>query len=153
MKKRKMVFDIVMLAAYLVAANPVVTGIPLHEYLGLGAFVVMTVHIALSAGGLAGRGRWGHLALNVVLLVSLAACAVSGVMVSGSVLPALGLYATGYFFWDPLHALSAKVLLAALLVHLVLRGPMMWVWVRGGRATASVAEDAPAREGATAERA
>ena len=34
-----------------------------------------------------------------------------------------GFYATGYYFWGPLHALSAKVLLAALLVHIVLRTP------------------------------
>ncbi|WP_165170054.1 DUF4405 domain-containing protein [Adlercreutzia sp. ZJ242] len=146
MKKRKMILDVLMLVAYLVAANPVMTGIPLHEYLGLGVFVVMAVHIALSAGGLVGHGRWGYLALNVVLLVSLAVCMVSGVMVSGTVLPALGLYATGYFFWDPLHALSAKVLLAALLVHLVLRGPVVWAWIRGGRTKALAIEDATACE-------
>ncbi len=62
------------------------------------------------------------LALNAALALSLAACAASGVMVSGAVLPSLGLYATGYFFWDPLHALSAKALLAALLVHVATRG-------------------------------
>ena len=33
---------------------------------------------------------------------------VSGLMVSGTVLPVLGLYAPGYFFWDPLHAIAAK---------------------------------------------
>ena len=40
------------------------------------------------------------------------ACAVSGIMVSGDVLRAFGWYAEGYYFWDPLHAVSAKVLLA-----------------------------------------
>ncbi|WP_165055467.1 MULTISPECIES: DUF4405 domain-containing protein [unclassified Adlercreutzia] len=153
MRKPKMIFDIAMLAVYLVAANPAVTGIPLHEYLGLGAFLAMVLHITLSAGGLTGRGHGGRLALNAVLLVSLAVCAVSGVMVSGTVLPALGLYETGYFFWDPLHALSAKVLLAALLVHLVLRSPVAWAWIRRQRARASAAEGAIAREDATAERA
>ena len=56
-----------------------------------------------------------------MLLVALAACVVSGVMVSGAALPSLGLYATGYSFWDPLHAVAAKVLLAALIV--VVRAP------------------------------
>ena len=51
----------------------------------------------------------GRLALNAVLLLSLAACVVSGVMVSGTVLPSMGLYASGYHFWDPLHAVAAKV--------------------------------------------
>ena len=54
---------------------------------------------------------------------ALAFCVVSGAMVSGTLLPSLGFYATGYYFWGPLHALSAKVLLAALLVHIVLRTP------------------------------
>ena len=146
MQKRKIIFDVAMLAVYLVAANPGITGIPLHEYLGLGAFAVMATHIVLSAGGLAGRGSWGRLALNAVLLLSLAACVVSGVMMSGTVLPSLGLYATGYFFWDPLHALSAKVLLAALLVHLALRGPMVWAWIRRHRTKALADESLAAEE-------
>ena len=99
------------------------TGVPVHEFIGLGAFVVMGVHIVASGDGLAGRGRAGRLALNIVLLVALAACVVSGVMVSGAALPSLGLYATGYSFWDPLHAVAAKVLLAALIVHVVVRAP------------------------------
>ena len=53
------------------------------------------------------------------------ACAVSGLMVSGAVLPFFGLYAEGYYFWGPLHAVSAKLLLALLLVHVVAH----WRWV------------------------
>lgn len=150
MRKRRIVFDVAMLAVYLVTANPALTGIPIHEYWGFGAFLAIAVHIALSGDGLAGRGRWGRLTLNVVLLLSLAACVVSGVMVSGTVLPSLGLYATGYFFWDPLHALSAKVLLAALLVHLVLRGSVMWAWIRRHGAKVAVAEEPMAYEEAAA---
>ena len=133
MRRSRAAFDIAMLAVYLIAANPALTGIPAHEYLGLGAFAVMAAHIAASAAGLAGRGRPGRLLLNAVLLAALAATAVSGVMVSGDVLPALGLYATGYHFWDPLHALSAKALLAALLVHVALRGPAAVRALRGHR--------------------
>lgn len=71
-----------------------------------------------SGEGLGGRGRWAQRVLNGALLVALAFCVVSGAMVSGTLLPSLGFYATGYYFWGPLHALSAKVLLAALLVLL-----------------------------------
>ena len=121
MKRNRALFDAVVLVVYLVAANPALTGVPVHEFIGLGAFV--GVHIVASGDGLAGRGRAGRLALNIVLLVALAACVVSGVMVSGAALPSLGLYATGYSFWDPLHAVAAKVLLAALIVHVVVRAP------------------------------
>ena len=115
MKRNRALFDAVVLVVYLVAANPALTGVPVHEFIG--------VHIVASGDGLAGRGRAGRLALNIVLLVALAACVVSGVMVSGAALPSLGLYATGYSFWDPLHAVAAKVLLAALIVHVVVRAP------------------------------
>lgn len=123
MKRNRVVFDVVVLAVYLLAANPILTGIPLHEFVGLGAFVVVAVHVVVSGEGLGGHGRVGQLALNAMLLLSLVACVVSGVMVSGTLLPSMGLYATGYHFWDPLHAVAAKVLLATLLVHVVVRAP------------------------------
>lgn len=125
MRAPRVVFDIVLLALYLVAANPALTGVPFHEYLGAGIFVLMVAHVVMSGEGLGGRGRWTQRVLNGVLLVALAFCVVSGIMVSGALLPSLGLYATGYYFWDPVHALSAKVLLAALLVHIVLRIPVV----------------------------
>ncbi len=124
MRAPKVAFDIMLLAFYLVTANPATTGMPLHEYLGVGVFVLMVAHVVMSGEGLGGRGRWTQRVLNGVLLVALAFCVVSGIMVSGALLPSLGLYATGYYFWDPVHALSAKVLLAALLVHIVLRIPV-----------------------------
>ena len=84
MKRNRALFDAVVLVVYLVAANPALTGVPVHEFIGLGAFVVMVAFTCVASGdGLAGRGRAGRLALNIVLLVALAACVVSGVMVSG----------------------------------------------------------------------
>ena len=118
------------------ATNPALTGVPFHEYLGTGVFVLLVAHVVASGEGLGGRGRWAQRVLNGALLVSLAFCVVSGAMVSGTLLPSLGFYATGYYFWGPLHALSAKALLAALLVHIVLRTP----------ATASVLRRELARE-------
>ena len=68
------------------------------------------------------RARRVRLLLNGALLFLLALCVVSGLMVSGTVLPAFGFVAQGFFFWDPLHAFSAKALAALLLVHIVLNG-------------------------------
>lgn len=136
MRAPRVIFDIVLLALYLAATNPALTGVPFHEYLGTGVFVLLVAHVVASGEGLGGRGRWAQRVLNGALLVSLAFCVVSGAMVSGTLLPSLGFYAMGYYFWGPLHALSAKVLLAALLVHVVLRTP----------ATASVLRRELARE-------
>jgi hypothetical protein len=49
---------------------------------------------------------------------------VSGLMVSRHILSLLGFVAPGYFFWNPLHSISAKILLAVLLIHIVVH----WKW-------------------------
>lgn len=127
--------DIVALIVYLVAANPSITGISLHEWIGLGTLVVFFVHMALHMewvvetfrgvvrGG--SRSRVGSMVLAALALVAFCVCVVSGLMVSATVLPAMGFVATGYFFWDPLHAVSAKFLLALLLVHVAIH----WRWI------------------------
>lgn len=146
-KRSRVLLDVAVLAVYAVTASPAITGIPLHEYLGLGAFVVLGIHVAVGANGLITRRRPWNTVLNAGLLLALALTAVSGVMVSGDVLPALGLYATGYHFWDPLHAVAAKVLLALLIIHVALRIPVAAAILRGrrvpGRAQAPAVADEP----------
>lgn len=142
-KQARIVLDIAVLVVYVFATLPAFTGVPLHEYLGIGAFVVLLVHVLVGADGIVTHARPWNILLNVALLVSLAITAISGVFISGDVLPALGFYATGYRFWDPLHALAAKVLLALLIVHIALRVPMLALWFghhRRHHATASGAD-------------
>lgn len=135
MDRRNLIVDVATLVVYLVVANPALTGIGLHEWLGLGAFVAFFVHLLLHAdwavealrGSLSrpSWGRTGNLVLDALIVVAFMTAMVSGIMVSGAVLPALGLYAEGYYFWDPLHAMSAKALLALLLVHVIVH----WRWI------------------------
>ena len=137
MDRRNLAIDIAALAVYLVAANPAVTGIGIHEWLGLGMPVIFCVHAAMHVDWVieAVRGsfvrlswaRTGNAVLDLVIVAVVMVVMVSGVMVSGAVLPALGLYADGYYFWDPLHAIAAKALLALLLVHVVAH----WRWLVG----------------------
>lgn len=140
-----LIVDAVALAAYAVVSLPTFTGIAVHEWLGLGVAVVLLVHciqhfdwlvdaVRSLRGGMR-LARHGRLVLDVLLVAALVVCVVSGVMVSGAVLPALGLYAQGYYFWDPLHAMSAKVLLALLLVHVAVNlGLAVRLWRQGGAA-------------------
>lgn len=138
--KKKLAIDAVVLVAYLVAANPALTGVSAHEWIGLGALVVLAVHVVVSADRLTaiarslrrGKARGkvfgvGRVALDALTALALVTCVVSGLMVSGAVLPAFGFYADGYYFWNPLHAVSAKVLLALILVHVVTH----WKWITG----------------------
>lgn len=124
--RRSLIVDAVALLVYAIAANPAVTGIGVHEWLGLGALVAVVAHAAMHLDYLvetvrhAAHRRGMRLAktvLDALLVLAFMLCCVSGLMVSGTVLQALGLYAEGYYFWSPLHAASAKLLLALLLVH------------------------------------
>ncbi len=151
--RKALIFDAVVLAAYLLAANPAVTGVSVHEWLGLGALVVVVAHTAMHADYLAEtvrhaahrRGlRLAKLVLDALLVLAFMACCVSGLMVSGAVLPAFGLYAQGYYFWDPLHAASAKLLLALLLVHVAANWKIALAGLRKKQPSESAEE--PARE-------
>ena len=135
MDGRNLSIDVAALVVYLVAANPAVTGVGVHEWLGFGVLVVFFAHVLVHADWIVEvvRGsfahpswaRTGNAALDVLIVVAFMTVTVSGLMVSGAVLPSLGLYAGGYYFWDPLHSAAAKLLLALLLVHFVVH----WRWL------------------------
>ena len=132
MDRKSLAVDAACLLAYLVAANPAVTGIGVHEWVGIGVLLAFLVHAAMHVDWAveAVRGsfacpswaRTGNLVLDALIVVAFMTVTVSGLCVSGAVLAAFGLYADGYYFWDPLHATAAKVLLALLLVHVVAHG-------------------------------
>ncbi|QOS69031.1 DUF4405 domain-containing protein [Eggerthella guodeyinii] len=132
MDRKSLAVDAACLLVYLVAANPAVTGIGVHEWVGIGVLLAFLVHVAMhvdwvveAVKSAAARPSWvrtGNLVLDALIVVAFMTVTVSGLMVSGAVLAAFGLYADGYYFWDPLHATAAKVLLALLLVHVVAHG-------------------------------
>ena len=132
MDRKSLAVDAACLLAYLVAANPAVTGIGVHEWVGIGVLLAFLVHVAMhvdwvveAVKSAVARPSWvrtGNLVLDALIVVAFMTVTVSGLMVSGAVLAAFGLYADGYYFWDPLHATAAKVLLALLLVHVVAHG-------------------------------
>lgn len=115
--------DLVLLLGLVAALLPRLTGFASHEWLSLVLSIALIVHFSRRVrpgAGLASAATKIRPLLSVLMIVALAACSVSGLMVSSAVLPTLGLYATGYYFWGPLHAASAKVFLALVLIHLAL---------------------------------
>lgn len=134
--RKNLAIDAVALVVYLVVANPALTGISAHEWLGLGFLLVLLVHCTVhvdwarsAVSGFKGStwGARGNLVLDALILVAFMVVMVSGLGVSGAVLPSMGLYVEGYFFWDPLHSIAAKVLLSLLLLHVVAHGK----WIIG----------------------
>lgn len=132
MGAKRLGLDACALFVFLLVANPTITGIDVHEWLGLGSLVAFVAHVAGSAvfAKEAGRKKRKRSAattanrlIDTIMLITMMTCVVSGLMVSGAVLQTLGLYAHGYYFWDPLHAITAKLFFALILVHLVLHWP------------------------------
>lgn len=127
--KRNLTIDAVILAVYAIVSFPSLTGVGLHEWAGMGLFALFFVHCAVhidwaldSVKRLHAKRSWacqGNLALDAAILAVLVVVVVSGLGISGTVLPTFGLFSTGYYVWNPLHAVAAKVLLALLLVHVV----------------------------------
>lgn len=143
MNGKNLAVDAAALVGLMVIMNPAVTGVNVHEWLSLAVLAVFFAHCALHVSWVSEtltgfrRGfsptRAGNLVLDVLMLVAFAVATVSGLMVSGAVLPAFGLFAEGYYFWDPLHAISAKVLLALLLVHVAVHAAWLLHFFRKGK--------------------
>ena len=149
-KKRKFALDAAAAVLFAAADLPQLTGIAAHEWLGVAALAALLAHIAASLDALAGLCRAvarrsllasARVALDAATFLALAVCAVSGVLVSATVLPAFGLFAPGCFVWGPLHAASAKVLLALVLVHAVSHAGKLAGGMKARRARAGVAQD------------
>ncbi len=129
--KKILTIDTIVLVVYLFAANPSITGVCVHEWLGLAALLALLLHASFGIGRAFSSKSANHvrvsparIVLDSLLLLTLAVCVISGIMISGEVLRTFGFYAEGYFFWDPLHATSAKLLLSLLLIHIASH----WKW-------------------------
>lgn len=112
---QRLALTISALVSLVVELVPSATGIGFHETFCMAATLIMLAHCLLSA-----RSNISQLdrTIDVLLLVDLAAIFVSGLLISGGVLPFFGVYVqTGYFLWAPIHALSAKLLLGLVLIH------------------------------------
>ncbi|MDR1422506.1 MAG: DUF4405 domain-containing protein [Coriobacteriales bacterium] len=130
--RTRLIIDAAALLVYLVAANPLITGLAVHEWAGLALVIVFMIHTTVNLDTIAQAVRHQisqepvvNLIVDAALLIVFMVVTVSGVMVSRHILPALGFVAQGYFFWNPLHAIAAKILLALLIAHVALHS--RWV--------------------------
>lgn len=128
--------DALLLIAYTLAYSLGFTGIATHEWLGIGLGVVLLVHLTLHWDwvirttrkllGRGGRERFIWL-VNLLLLLSMTLCVVSGILISEVALPQLGISLPGSFFWRQMHGTTATLTLILVPVHAALR----WRWIAG----------------------
>lgn len=127
--------DVAIGVAFLVAANPPVTGLAVHEWLGIAFGMALVAHLVLHwewivtatrrlFGG-EGRGARLNYAVDVVLFVAVTAVTLSGLLISRHVLAALGLPSEPARVWTDIHSFAADVSIVAMGAHLGLH----WNWL------------------------
>jgi hypothetical protein len=157
--RTNLALDIVIAVAFLVAANPPVAGLTVHEWFGLAFGAAIAVHLVLHwewsvhvTKRLFTRGGSGprlNYAVDAFLFVALTASVLSGLLTSRHVLPWFGLPAEPARGWRETHSLAANASVAAIGVHLGLH----WNWIAvnlprlvGGRARTTGVRTEDARQ-------
>jgi len=127
-------FDLSLLLGFTIAYSYGWTGDEIHEWLGLALAAAMLLHLTLhwdwvirtTKRLINPRGRdklvW---IVNLALLFAMTLCIVSGILISRTALPYLGIFVAGGPFWSRMHDLTAEVTLGLVPVHLALR----WRWL------------------------
>ena len=150
--KSNFALDVAVAAAFLVSSNPPLTGLAVHEWVGVsfaGAVVAhllfhwnWVVQVTRRAFRRPPRGSRLNYAVDVWLFVALTATVLSGLLISRHLLPAVGLAAAPRQAWREIHSVATNAMLAGMGVHVGLH----WTWLAFhlGRVPASDAIVTPA---------
>jgi len=133
--KTKLVIDIAIFSAFLIAMDPRSSGIAVHEWLAVSALAAIVVHLLLSwdwivqtsrrfIGAMNAQARINYI-LNWMLFFDMTILMLSGLVISKVVVPSLGINLPQGFAWRSLHELSSNLFLVLLGFHTALH----WNWV------------------------
>ncbi len=133
--KIKFTLDVITGISTLVLLSPPLSGIPIHEWLGLAVIIPLLVHLLLNwqwtvettrrfFGRLPGQPRINYV-LNIMLFILMTGEGFTGLMISKEVLPLFGLSGSNNFMYRNLHSMLADGLLIVMGLHLA----MNWKWV------------------------
>lgn len=136
MNKTNLLLDTGIFAAFLVAMEPRFSGIAVHEWLSLALAATIIVHLLLHWKWITGvaaqffKKLWHSSRLKFVvdtlLFVTFIAVMMSGILISRSALPALGIQlGQEDGAWRMLHRLSADASVLLVGLHFALN----WGWV------------------------
>ncbi|MFD3163422.1 DUF4405 domain-containing protein [Herpetosiphon sp. NSE202] len=133
--KTNYLVDLVIGMSFLIATAPNATGEPIHEWLSMGLLAMIMVHLLLHwhwivaitkklFGNVAWQQRINYM-LNISLFIDLTIIMFTGVMISKTVVPLLGLKLPSNMTWRSLHGLASNVVVVLVGLHLALH----WDWI------------------------
>jgi cytochrome b len=128
--------DAFIFAGFLVALQPRMTGIPIHEWFTLAAMATLILHVLLHWDWVVGItkkffsnlfhiSRLNYL-VDGLLFMGIIVVITSGLVISRSVLPTFGLQITASRSWREIHNLSSNLTLLLIALHFALH----WSWVK-----------------------
>ena len=133
--RTKLLLDIGTFLAFLITMDPRFSGLVIHEWLSLALAGTIIVHLLLNWEWIVNitrrlfvsstNGARINYVLNWLLFIDGILIMLSGVMISESVVPALGLSLPVDFSWRRLHDMSANLSLIIMGLHLA----MHWNWI------------------------
>ena len=133
--KLKLVIDIAIFIAFLIAMDPHSSGIAVHEWLAVSALAAIVVHLLLSWDWIvqitkrfASKMNWQtriNYILNWAMFVDVTLVMLSGLAISRVFMPSIGIALPENFAWRSLHDLSANLFILLLGLHTALH----WNWV------------------------
>ncbi len=133
--RTNLLIDATIFVAVLIAFQPQLTGLALHEWLSLAFGGGILTHLVL-------HWRWVvnvvkrfipklplqtrlNAVLNLALLAATAGVMVSGIMMSEVALPALGITLAAGHSWHAIHSIAANAIVALSMLHVAVH----WKWI------------------------
>ena len=129
------IIDTAVFFGFLLVNEPKITNQTIHEWLGLAVFITLLVHLIL-------HWKWVvkkvttffkkmplqdriNFIVDFIFFIAIITVTLTGVLMSKSALPALGISVGNGGTWKQLHSVSADASLYALALHFALH----WPWI------------------------
>ena len=133
--KTNLTLDIAIFSAFLAASNPALTGLAVHEWLGVSFAAALITHILFHWKWIVSltktffeklmhTSRLNYL-VDSLLFVAMTAAMLSGILISRNVLATFGISLSAGPAWRSIHSLSANASLVFVALHFALH----WNWV------------------------
>jgi Domain of unknown function (DUF4405) len=133
--KSNLILDLGMFGIFMVVANPHMTGTTIHEWLALSLAGTALTHILVHWKWIFSVAKgffkklWHQSRLNFVVntlfLITMTGSFISGLMISKSVMPSVGITLDVSRSWRMIHNMMSNASLAVLALHIALH----WKWV------------------------
>lgn len=128
--------DALLLAAFLIATAPRLSGIPIHEWLSIAFGAAIVIHLLLHWQWIVATvkrflSRMNsqqriNFVLNIFLFIDVTILIFTGLVISRVALPALGIETVRGGIWRPLHSLTSDIAVFIVGLHVALH--WQWIW-------------------------